>query len=239
MPYIPEHRFQGDLYTNGGEYAILSTGKAYQGFYHKLSSGKSFTEKTPYTNITQELIPIGSTDTAGANAQFNRSLNPVRTIGDIIDLNPLNFSNNLIFNSLEQTSTYINTFQIDSNQSYLTPIPYLPLPTPEDYTNGTFIRYILFNTVSKNYLEVNQDTYNNISSRNSSWDYFPYIAFTLPWRLSGTKEEIIQTNTKMIVVVSRDNNLPSLSSYLVDLYEYSKLNKVEEPFTYTIIYRDI
>tara|TARA_R110000782_G_scaffold267814_1_gene363596 strand:- start:42 stop:746 length:705 start_codon:yes stop_codon:yes gene_type:complete len=234
MSYIPEHRFQGNLYTNGGEYSILSSGKEYQGFYYKVSTGKFFTGKTPYNNITQELIPFISIDTSN----INTLINPPRTIGDIIEIDPIKFPY-FGYKSLELTSTYINIFQIDSNQSYLTPIPYLPLPTPEDYTNGTFIRYILFNTVSKNYLEVNQDTYNNISSRNSSWDYFPYIAFTLPWRLSGTKEEIIQTNTKMIVVVSRDNNLPSLSSYLVDLYEYSKLNKVEEPFTYTITYRDI
>ena len=41
----------------------------------------------------------------------------------------------------------------------------------------------------------------------------------------------------MIVAVSRDNNLPSLSSYIVDLCEYSKIKPEEEPFTYTITYQ--
>ena len=48
MPYIPEHRFQGDLYSNLGEFVILETNQPYEGSYHKLSSGKYFTGATPY-----------------------------------------------------------------------------------------------------------------------------------------------------------------------------------------------
>ena len=43
----------------------------------------------------------------------------------------------------------------------------------------------------------------------------------------------------MIVVVSRDNNLPSLSSYLVDLCEYSKTKPDQDIFTYSITYQNI
>ena len=44
----------------------------------------------------------------------------------------------------------------------------------------------------------------------------------------------------MIVAVSRNNNLPSLSSYLVDLCEYSQVDPEEElPFTYTITYQNM
>ena len=233
MPYIPEHRFQGNLYTNGGEYSILSSGKEYQGFYYKVSTGKFFTGKTPYNNITQELIPFISIDTSNIN-----NLNPPRTIGDIIEIDPIKFPY-FGYKSLELTSTYINTFNINANQSFITPIPFSPLPTPEDYTNGTFIRYILYNTVTKNYIEVDQNTCNNISSQNPSWNYFPYIAFTLPWKISGTKEEILKTNSKMVYVISQENNLPSLSLYLVNLYEFSKLDSSNEPFTYTITYQNM
>jgi|TARA_R110000744_G_scaffold31294_1_gene73641 hypothetical protein len=40
----------------------------------------------------------------------------------------------------------------------------------------------------------------------------------------------------MIVVVSRKNNLPNLSLYLVNLYEFSKLEIPDIPYTYTITY---
>ena len=239
MPYIPEHRFQGNLYTNGGEYTILSSGKEYQGFYYKVSTGKFFSGKTPYNSITQELIPIVISSTVN-NTLSNTSLNPPRIIGNTLEssLNPIKYPY-FGYKSLEQTSTYINAFNIDVNKTYLTPPPFLPNPTSEDYANGTFIRYILFNTVTKNYIEVDQNTFNKISSQNPSWDYFPYISFTLPWKISGTKKEILETNTKMIAVVIQENNLPSLSLYLVNLYEFSKLDSSNEPFTYTITYQNM
>ena len=235
MPYIPEHRFEGNLYTNGGEYSLLSSGKEYQGFYHKLSSGKFFTGKTPYNNITQELILL--TDSSTEN---NENASFIRTIGKVIEspLDPIKFPY-FDAKSLEQTSVYVNAFNIDTNKVYLIPTSFLSLPTPEDYVNGTFIRYLLYNTVTKAYLEVDQSTYNNIKSKNPEWDYFNYQAFILPWRISGTKKEIIKTNTKMIVAVSRDNNLPLLSSYIVDLCEYSKTKSDQDIFTYSITYQNM
>jgi len=223
MPYIPEHRFQGDLYSSLGEFIILETNVPYEGYYHKLSSGKYFTGKTPYIEITQELVPIA----ISTPSSFNNTA-PVLTLGG------LGFPNRNI------TENYFRIFGVNKNLTYFIPQPISQSPTTEDYTNGTFIRYILFNTVIKNYLEVDQNTYTNIKSKNPEWDYFNYQAFTLPWRISGTKEEIIQTNTKMIVIVSRDNNLPTLSSYLVDLCEYSTTKQdIEELFTYTITYQNM
>ena len=220
MPYIPEHRFQGNLYTNGEEFVILNSNTFYQGQYHKLSSGKYFTGATPYINGSQELVLFSNT-----SQQSSNNSQPVLTLGGS------GYPNRNI------TENYFRLFGVNKNLVYKIPQPFSPSPTPEDYTNGTFIRYILFNTVTKNYLEVDQNTYNNIRKKNPEWDYFNYQAFILPWRISGTKEEIPKTNTKMIVAVSRDNNLPSLSSYIVDLCEYSKIKPEEEPFTYTITYQ--
>jgi hypothetical protein len=223
MPYIPEHRFQGNLYTNGSEYILLSNGELYQGSYYKLSSGKYYTGKNPYINITQEIIPIPQSD---PNAFVDDYILNQSTL----KLGGFGFLNSAI------TTNYITLFNIDENITYFVPQPSIPIPTSEDYTNGTFIRYILFNTVTKSYLEVNKNTYENILNKDAAWDYFNYQAFTLPWRISGTKEEITQTNTKMIVVVSRKNNLPNLSLYLVNLYEFSKLEIPDIPYTYTITY---
>ena len=78
MPYIPEHRFQGDLYSSLGEFIILETNVPYEGYYHKLSSGKYFTGKTPYIDITQELVLITTT----TPSSFNNTA-PVLTLGGL------------------------------------------------------------------------------------------------------------------------------------------------------------
>jgi len=222
MPYIPEHRFTGNLYTSGNEFVILKTKKPYQGNYHKLSSGKFFTESTPYVNITQEIIPI-------------ESLSPVSSADgqSFVTLGGLGYPNDNI------TENYFRLFEVDKDLVYKIPKSFSPEPTAQDYINGTFIRYFLYNTVTQNYLEVDQNTYNNINKKNPEWDYFNYKAFTIPWKISGTKKEIIKTNTKLITVVSRSNNLASLSSYLVDLCEYSQVDLDEDPFTYTITYNNL
>ena len=222
MPYIPEHRFQGDLYSNLGEFVILETNQPYEGSYHKLSSGKYFTGATPYINITQELVPA-----AQASPLSTLNGNPVLTLGGLGYPNRAN------------TENYFRLFNVNKDLVYFIPQPQNPILSPQDYTNGTFIRYLLYNTVTKNYLEVDQNTYDNIKKKNPEWDYFNYQSFTLPWKISGTKEEILQTNTKMIVVVSSNNNLPSLSSYLVDLYEYSKIKPTKDIFTYSITYQNM
>jgi len=219
MPYIPEHRFQGDLYSNLGEFVILETNVPYQGFYHKLSSGKFFSGATPYINASQELVPLA--DTSPSSLLNNQ---PVLTLGG------RGYPNKNI------TEEYFKLFRVNKELVYKIPQSFLPIPTDKDYANSTFIRYFLYNTVTKNYLEVDQDTYDNIKKKNPEWDYFNYQAFILPWRISGTKEQITKTNTRMIEVIGKNSNL---SSYLVDLYEYSKIKPTKDIFTYQITYQNM
>ena len=219
MPYIPEHRFQGNLYSNLGEFVILETNVPYQGSYHKLSSGKFFSGATPYNNISQELVPLA--DTSPSSLLNNQ---PVLTLGGS------GFPNKNI------TENYFKIFNVNKNLTYFIPQSFSPIPTSEDYANGTFIRYFLYNTVTKNYLEVDQDTYDSIKKKSPEWDYFNYQAFILPWRISGTREQITKTNTRMIEVIGKNSNL---SSYLVDLCEYSKITPAKDIFTYKITYQNM
>ncbi len=219
MPYIPEHRFQGDLYANSGEFVILETNVPYQGFYHKLSSGKFFSGATPYSNVSQELIPLA--DTSPSSFLNNQ---PVLTLGG------RGYPNKNI------TEEYFKLFKVNKELVYKIPQSFSPIPTDEDYAKGTFIRYFLYNTVTKNYLEVTQDTYDSIKKKNPEWDYFNYQALIVPWRISGTKKQIIKTNTRMIEVIGKNSNL---SSYLVDLCEYSKVKPTKDIFTYSITYQNM
>jgi len=242
MRYIPEHRYLGNLYTNGGEFVFLSNGQPYRGSYYVLSTGRYFTGNTPYTDSSEEIVSIGNqTDAATAAFQNpNGLVNPPITVGDLADIDVTLFPNYLTFeNALERNSNYFNYFNVNVSDTYLVPVSYIPVLTPKDYENGSFIRYILYNVVDKIYLEVDKPTYDNIYQRNPQWDYQRYIAFKLPWRITGTEQEIIDTNSKLIFVTAQDNKIPNLELYLVDLAKFSNLNLAPKEFTYTVTYNSI
>jgi hypothetical protein len=56
--YYPEFLTETNLYTNGGEYALASTGEAYIGYYWKTLDGKYFTNKNPQQVPYFPLVPI-------------------------------------------------------------------------------------------------------------------------------------------------------------------------------------
>jgi len=242
MRYIPEHRYLGNLYTNGGEFVFLANGQPYRGSYHTLSTGRHFTGNTPYNDSSEEIVSI-SNQVDAQTASFlsqNGLTNPPIVIGDIADIDSNVFPGNMIFeNSLERNSNYFNYFQVNTSQTKNIPISYIPELTPQDYENGSFIRYILFDIVNQTYLEVHKSTYNNILQRNPSWDYERYTAFKLPWRITGTEEEIVSTNSKVIFVTTQANKVPNLELYLIDLTKFSNLDLPPKEFTYTVTYNSI
>ena len=56
--YYPKSQIKTNLYTNGNEYTVLSTGDIYQGFYYKISTGEYFTGRTPDDRPNLEIVPI-------------------------------------------------------------------------------------------------------------------------------------------------------------------------------------
>lgn len=62
MAYIPKNKIQTNLYTNGKEYAYVSSGLEYIGYYYKLYNGKFFTGKTPNEPNSQELVVLEESD---------------------------------------------------------------------------------------------------------------------------------------------------------------------------------
>lgn len=242
MRYIPEHRYLGNLYTNGGNFVFLENNQPYKGPYHVLSTGRYFTGETPYIDSSEEIIPINEqidVQTATYLVE-NWTINPPITVGDFILIDPSNFPDYLVYEGGSGLAdNYFNYFGVNVNTVTLVPVHYNPVLTPQDYENGSFIRYILYDIVNKNYLEVDKPTYNDISQRNPSWDYEKYKAFKLPWRITGTEEEIKITNSKMILVTAQANKVPNLELYLIDLTKFSNLKLPPQEFTYTVTYNSI
>ena len=105
--YIPKNKIQTNLYTSGGEYTLVSSGKNYIGYYYKLYNGKYFTGQTPNEPNSLEIIFI----------------NPiVPTNSDII--NPLTILYNPLLPTDQdyQIGEFIRYFNIKRNQAIFTEI---------------------------------------------------------------------------------------------------------------------
>ena len=105
MTYIPKNKIQTNLYTSGDEYIILSSGRSYIGYYHKLYNGKFFTGKTPNDSNIKELIKLNDGD------------GDASSIPTVIPYNPL-----LPTEQDYQVGQFIRYFSIKRNQTIFTEI---------------------------------------------------------------------------------------------------------------------
>lgn len=112
MAYIPKNKIQTNLYTNGGEYTLLSSGQNYIGYYHKLYNGKFFTSKTPNDSNIREII----------KTEGDIIIDPSNFIGD--KTFPLSIPYNPLFPTEQdyQVGEFIRYFNIKRNQAIFTEI---------------------------------------------------------------------------------------------------------------------
>jgi hypothetical protein len=108
MAYIPKNKIQINLYTSGGEYALLSSGQIYIGYYHKLYNGKYFTGKTPNDSNIKELVALRTED---------NGIDDLKFFSLSIPYNPL-----LPTEQDYQVGEFIRYFNIKRNQAIFTEI---------------------------------------------------------------------------------------------------------------------
>ena len=106
------------------------------------------------------------------------------------------------------------------------PIYTPPQPTEEDYQNGEMQRYFLKKVNEISYLEVNSTTFTNYVKQSSTTNYSLYNAFSIPWVLTGKREEAYQINKNTVSRTEKMNSLRGFKSYLKNrfdqLFKYSK-----------------
>jgi len=198
--YYPLSQISINLYTNGGEFAYLSTKQPYIGYYWKTSKGKYYTGKTPQDTPTSELILFSFEGT----------------------VNDVNQSSNSYYNQDAVTPVkYINLTNPPSPSSL--PIFSPTFPTQQDYTNGEMRRYFCKKTNEIIYLEISKDTYDKLVGQDSQILWQLYQPFNLPWQLSGNKEQVFTTNKNIVELTSVRQKLPMLMEYLkMDFTKYYK-----------------
>jgi hypothetical protein len=193
--YYPSSQITSNLYTNGGEYAIKSSGEDYTGYYWKTLNGKFFTGKTPQDTPVQELVILSLTSTVTPNQ------NPI--------LNSPNWSPN------DFSSTEYPKYQYEDK---LTPTYNSPSPTQKDYDAGEFTRYFCKKTNEIIYLEIDKDTYTKLVNKDKTYLFQLYQPFKFQWVITGDKEKVYISNKNITRYMIEKFSFPFLNKYLKEDY---------------------
>ena len=196
--YYPKSQIKANLYTNGNEFALESTpNNSYIGYYYKTSIGQSYTGKTPQDGANKKLIPIS------------------RRGDDVEGL------------LLDTTSFQKSPITL----SYVTPTPSTqppverflpsynaPKPTEEDYKIGEFQRYFCKKTNELLYLEIDKDTFQQLSDEDPKIAFDLYNPISTPWSLTGTPQSVFNTNKKIIALIERNQQWYGFTKYFQDKF---------------------
>ena len=200
--YYPKSQIKTNLYTNGDQYVVKSTQQPYVGYYWTTSDGKIFTGKTPQDKAIAELIPV------------------TNTISEAYS--------NLTSEAFDYSSTYLNS-TISLSDSYsklnsklsspkLLPLSFNPQPTSADYEIGEFTRFFCKKTNETTYTEINQDTYNKLINRDTSYLWQLYIPIKYQWAIKGDQEKVYNINKNITQYMMVKFKLPMLDKFLKEDY---------------------
>ena len=207
--YIPKNKILPNLYTNGNEFQIKASSQNYIGYYHRLYNGKLFTGRNPNDGEQEELI----SSVPEVVEQSNPSIIPTQIALFKGDADPT--INKEEWNARDVAFyTLLKGESIDKVRRGGLPSPYYPQPTEADYKLGEFQRYFCVKTNELKYTEVTKEQYGKFIKKDSnvSWQY--YIAFTLPWDISGEKDKVYKTNRNIVLITEQNIKRRGLQEFL-------------------------
>lgn len=196
MAYYPKNRIQTDLYTNGGEYSIKSTGENYTGYYYKLYNNTIFTGKTPNDSPNQELTLYSET----------------------IEDNPLL----VIVEPFPDPEVNNYNLLTEKPSPKIVPLPYYPVPTVNDYKLGEFQRYFMKQINNLSFTEISKIDYNALVNRNETYLWPLYTPISIPWEISGNKDQIQQTNKRITLLTEQQSKVYGFSKFIEKTGGYDK-----------------
>lgn len=200
MPYYPLSQIKTNLYTNGGEYIVMSTKENYTGYYWTTSQSRYFTGKTPNETPTSELIKLP--DTRDSTESFPLVQNT--------DLTKSDFPGNVPYISLTANKEPQSKVRLPSYSANS--------PKDQDYKNGKFTRYFCKKINEFIYLEIDKITYDLLIKNDPQMLYQLYIPFSIPWVLTGDKTQVYTTNKKVTDLISSEKKLFMFDKYLNESY---------------------
>lgn len=200
--YYPKSQITTNLFTLGDEYVYVGTTQIYSGSYFKTSDGSAFTGKNPN----------------------NKPNNP-------IELSSINLNDFQPFNT--ELEEFPNSYDIINddyywakgiNQNEVTPIPKppiqtTPLPSPNEYSIGEIQRYFTSKINEIKYTEINETQYTSFINNEPTVLSSLYIAFQLPWVITGNRPNVYNVNMKTVNRVQKNFKLQGFKSYFKGRYD--------------------
>jgi hypothetical protein len=182
--YYPKSQIKPNLFTNGGEYILSTTKEEYKGYYYRTSTGQSYTGKNP-THPQSILLELNF------NFQTEENQSTASSI-EIITPNPLT--------------------------QILSPPRTIPqfnptTPNTHEQQNGQFTRYFCKRNNELKYIEINLDTYTQLSIKDSqiAWDL--YTPASVVWQIQGDKNIVYASNQSSVSLVEKIQTWYGFSQY--------------------------
>ena len=207
--YFPKSQITTNLFTNGGEFILSSTGENYKGDYWSTSDGNNYTGKNPKA-LNSELL-ILSSERVNSEDPLNSQPPDENLIISSLENPP--FTNTETFN-FQLLQNYLK-LPISSTQiSRLIPQVFFPQPTESDYQFKEFQRYFCKKNNELIYLEISSQTFLDLSSNSPKIAFEMYTPFQIPWTISGEEKEVFNINKKVVATFERNNrSLYGFSDY--------------------------
>jgi hypothetical protein len=201
--YFPKTQIKTNLQTSGGEFKIESTNEEYKGFYFQTSTGDFYTGKNPNDSSTLRLISYTSIKKPTNETSLSEISNP-------LDKKLTEWTYDYFASPLSNKLEQISPSQ---------PIRIYPQPTESDYKLGEFQRYFLSKTNEPKFIEVNKEQYQKYVNRDEMVAYQLYEPITLPWDITGDRNQVYNTNKNIVGKSQRDNRLRGFTSYFKERYD--------------------
>jgi hypothetical protein len=184
MIYYPKSHITPNLYSNG-ELAYKDTLAPYTGQYFSTFDNKFFTGNYPGDSSNLELVNLNSAPSFPTPELFE-------------DSNPEDSR------FYPENQEYSTLKKVQYNQGIITtPIQFYPSPSIEDYETGEFIRYFSKKSNEEVYYETNSFFKNKL-----------YIGFSLPWKLTGSKDQVFKVNKGIVELKQQQFKAFGLGAYL-------------------------
>jgi len=225
--YFPKNKIKTNLYTSGGEYTTLG-GVPYTGYYYEISTGGTFSGKTPreldsvqiikYSSNTSPKIPYSTNETQVSSIAYfpSDADNPIYN-------NPL-YDPEIIRNYLRIKNISI-PFPGQDKEGYnpdlntlLNPRSFFPQPSPKNYQLGVFTRYFVVKYNEESYLEIDKTTFDKIKGQNAKWNFALYQPFSITWTLIGDMSEVQTVNRNMVKLAQKEIRKTQFESFLKGNY---------------------
>jgi len=192
MAYYPKSQIKTNLFTNGNEFEQSITKTAYQGYYYEISNGEKYTGKTPEDGPNILLTPQQS-DLIIENP-------PSTAPAEIFPINTPEYV-------IQDTPTVRSIPQFNPTT-----------PTLQDNQNGQFNRYFCKKNNETRYLEIDQNTYKQLQSRDPkiAWDlYTPIIVL---WIIQGNQTQVFNSNKATVQAIETNAKWNGFSQYFQEKY---------------------